>query len=136
MLKGPRRSFVVVVVDLDLVGVESKAKMFTVEQKMFLMEQKPFEFFTDPWPLHGVSWPFMAKYRFGWTCIVFSRSHRSKFIWSCFIRPLCLSIMPFSIRILNTDHKIVENSWLMLTVLKQSSFKEKTRLIPFKLVAV
>ena len=27
----------------------------------------------------------MAKYRSDWTCIVFSRGHRSKFIWSCFI---------------------------------------------------
>ena len=48
---------------------------------MLLMEQKPF--FMEPWPLHGVVWPFMAKYRFGWTCIVFSRGHRSKLIWSC-----------------------------------------------------
>ena len=72
MFKGPRRSFVVVVVDLDLdlVGVESKAKTFTVEQKMLLMEQKPF--FMEPWPLYCVLWPFMAKYRFGWI------------IWSCF----------------------------------------------------
>ena len=31
-------------------------------------------------------WPFMAKYSFDWTCIVFSRGHKSKFIWSC---PLC-----------------------------------------------
>ena len=92
MLKGPRRSFVVL--DLDLVGVESKAKLFTVEQKFLLMEQKPF--FMQPCPLYGGLWPFMAKDRFGWTCIVFSRGHRSKFIWSCFIRPLCLSIMPFS----------------------------------------
>ena len=59
MLKGPRRSFVVV--DLDLVGVESKAKRFTVEQKMLLMEQKPF--FMEPWPLYCVLWPFMAKCR-------------------------------------------------------------------------
>ena len=38
MLKGPKRSFVVVV-DLDL-GVESKAKLFLMGQKMLLMKQK------------------------------------------------------------------------------------------------
>ena len=38
MLKGPKISFVVV----DLVGVESKAKMFLVEQKFLLMEQQMF----------------------------------------------------------------------------------------------
>ena len=40
------------------------------------------------WPfmtLYGLIWPFMAKYRSDWTCIVFSRGHRSKFIWSCFL---------------------------------------------------
>ena len=30
-------------------------------------------------------WCFLAKYRFDCTCIVLSRGHRSKFIWSCFI---------------------------------------------------
>ena len=40
MLKGHKRSFVVV--DLDLVGVESKAKMFLVEQNFLLMEQQMF----------------------------------------------------------------------------------------------
>ena len=36
------------------------------------------------WPYYCVLWPFMAKYRSDWTCIVLSRGHRSKFIWSCF----------------------------------------------------
>ena len=45
MLKGPKRSFVVFV-DLDLVGVESKAKMFLMELKIFLVEQK---MFTNAW---------------------------------------------------------------------------------------
>ena len=36
----------------------------------------------------------MAKYRLGWTCIVFSRGHRSKFIWPClfFIRLLGIKV--------------------------------------------
>ena len=33
--------------------------------------------------LYGLLWPFMAKYRIDLTSIVFSRGHRSKFIWSC-----------------------------------------------------
>ena len=33
----------------------------------------------------AVLWSFMAKYRFDWIFIVFSRGHRSKFIWSCSI---------------------------------------------------
>ena len=41
MLKGPKRGFVVV--DLDLIGVESKEKCsYIVEQKMLLMEEKNF----------------------------------------------------------------------------------------------
>ena len=38
------------------------------------------------WPfmiLYGLLWPFMAKYRSDYNCIIFSRGHRSKFIWSC-----------------------------------------------------
>ena len=35
--------------------------------------------------LYGFLWPLMAKYRFVWTWIVFSRGLRSKFIWSCSI---------------------------------------------------
>ena len=31
-------------------------------------------------------WYIMAKYRFDWTWIVFSRGHRSKLIWSCFFK--------------------------------------------------
>ena len=31
----------------------------------------------------AVLWSFMAKYWFEWTFIVFSRGHKSKFIWSC-----------------------------------------------------
>ena len=30
----------------------------------------------------------MAKYRSDWTCIVFSRGHISKFIWSCFFKSI------------------------------------------------
>ena len=42
--------------------------------------------------LYGLLWPYMANYRFDRTCIVFSRGHRSKFIWSCFIlKENCLS---------------------------------------------
>ena len=29
---------------------------------------------------------FMVKYRLYWTCIVFSRGHRAKFIWSCSVK--------------------------------------------------
>ena len=36
-----------------------------------------------PMVLYGLLWSFMVKYWFFWTCIVFSRGHRSKFIWSC-----------------------------------------------------
>ena len=35
------------------------------------------------WPLYCVFLPFVAKYRLGWTCIVYSLGHISKFIWSC-----------------------------------------------------
>ena len=38
--------------------------------------------------LHGLItliWPFMVKHKFYWTYIVFSRGHRSKFIWSCLL---------------------------------------------------
>ena len=34
--------------------------------------------------LYGLFVVFLAKYWFDWTWIVFCRSHRSKFIWSCF----------------------------------------------------
>ena len=41
--------------------------------------------------LHGLFlWSFMVKYWFYWTCIVFSRGHRSKFIWSCLFQLLTL----------------------------------------------
>ena len=36
------------------------------------------------WSFLAILLCFMKKYRFDWTCIVFSRGHRSKFIWSCF----------------------------------------------------
>ena len=32
-------------------------------------------------------WSFIVKYRFDWICIVFSRGHRSKFIWFCSRKP-------------------------------------------------
>ena len=35
--------------------------------------------------LHCFVWSFMAKCRFDWTCVVFSRGHRSKLIWSCYL---------------------------------------------------
>ena len=35
--------------------------------------------------LYGLLWSFMVKYRFYWTYIIFSRGHRSKFIWSCLL---------------------------------------------------
>ena len=31
----------------------------------------------------GLLWSFLAIFRFQWSCIIFSRGHRSKFIWSC-----------------------------------------------------
>ena len=39
------------------------------------------------WPcmaLYGLVWPSLAFYGLLWQNIVFSRGHRSKFIWSCF----------------------------------------------------
>ena len=33
--------------------------------------------------LSYVLWSYMVKYRNHWTCIVFSRGHKSKFSWSC-----------------------------------------------------
>ena len=51
------------------------------------------------WPFHGLVrpsygafWPFMAKYLFDWTGILFSRGHRSKFICSCFKQQIELRI--------------------------------------------
>ena len=46
------------------------------------------------WSIMACSWSFVtflfmvlnSKYLFNWTYIVFSRVHRSKFIWSCFVR--------------------------------------------------
>ena len=44
-------------------------------------------FYGIVWPFYGfvckLYCTFMAKYRCDLTCIVFSRGHRSKFIWSC-----------------------------------------------------
>ena len=37
------------------------------------------------WSYMALLWSFMAKYGFDWTCMVFSRGHRSNFIWSCFV---------------------------------------------------
>ena len=34
--------------------------------------------------MFGLVWPCMALYGLLWRNIVFSRGHRSKFIWSCF----------------------------------------------------
>ena len=39
---------------------------------------------TFSWSCMAFLWSFMAKYRFCWNCIVFSRGHRTKSIWSCF----------------------------------------------------
>ena len=37
--------------------------------------------------LYGLLLPYYCVlYRSNWTCIVLSRGHRSKFIWSCFLR--------------------------------------------------
>ena len=33
---------------------------------------------------YGLAWRWMCKYWFYSACIVFSRGHRSKFIWSCY----------------------------------------------------
>ena len=70
--------------------------MFQSEQKMIqnprltksLLDEFFVAFHVHMWPCYGLVWPYYGlvcpKYRFEWTCIVFSRGHRSKFIWSCF----------------------------------------------------
>ena len=61
------------------------------------------------WPYYCVLWPFMAKYRSDWTCIVFSRGHRSKFIWSCLIifqLKYFYTRLPFAIEGSNFQNKI------------------------------
>ena len=40
-------------------------------------------FYGHIWPFMAVLQSFIAKYRFDWIFIVFSRGHISKFIWSC-----------------------------------------------------
>ena len=99
LLKGPKRSFIVVV------GMDTWAKSVTNGTKnvrnglirpstassdllWYCMAFYGLEWFL--WHivvlfglLYGLLWPFMAKYRIDLTSIVFSRGHRSKFIWSC-----------------------------------------------------
>ena len=85
MLKGPKRNFVVFV-DLDLVGVESKAKMFLVQWNnkcsrmkivfkvtSSLLDEFLVAFHVHVWPYCDIAWSFVA---FLWPCMAISVIHK------------------------------------------------------------
>ena len=67
----------------------------------------------------------MVKYRFYWTFIVFSRGHRSKFIWSCFLCRTygldCMTYLIFkSFKGQNTSHIVGKRTVTHFTIIDTS----------------